>query len=69
MASGTIVKIKEDKGFGFIKPADGGKDLFFHVTGLANRNDFENLTEGQQVRYELDSSGDKPRAKDVEALH
>ncbi len=64
MPSGTIVK-KDDKGFGFIKPAGGGKDMFFHVTGLRNRTDFEQLAIGDSVRYEVDQEGDRPRATDV----
>jgi len=64
MPSGTIVKTNE-KGFGFIKPTGGGKDMFFHVTGLLQRTDFEQLSLGERVTYEVDESGDRPRAINV----
>lgn len=65
MQSGTIVKTNE-KGFGFIKPDGGGSDMFFHVSGLKNRADFDGLKSDDRVKYEVDSSGDRPRAINVE---
>ena len=65
MQSGTIVKTNE-KGFGFIKPDDGGKDMFFHVTGLVNKSDFDGLRANDRVKYEVDKNGDRPRAINVE---
>jgi len=62
---GEIVKKVEDKGFGFIKPDDGGKDLFFHATGMSNRAQYDDLNVGQRVEYTLDQASDRPRAIEV----
>lgn len=65
MQSGTIVKTNE-KGFGFIKPEGGGKDMFFHVSGMRDRSQFDGLQPNDRVRYTVGTSGDRPRAIDVE---
>ena len=64
MPSGTIVK-KDEKGFGFIRSSAHSHDMFFHVTGLTDRADFDLLEEGDRVSYEIDDSGDRPRAVEV----
>ena len=64
MQSGTIVKTNE-KGFGFIKPDGGGKDMFFHVTGMQDRSQFDGLKPDDRVQYTVDQTGDRPRAIDV----
>ncbi len=51
MATGTVKFFNEQKGFGFIIPDDGGKDLFVHKTGT---ND--SLWEGDKVSYEVEDS-------------
>ncbi len=51
MATGTIKKLVTDKGFGFITDTDG-KDIFFHKNSLVGA-DFDSLTEGQQVQFEV----------------
>jgi len=51
MATGTVKFFNEQKGFGFIIPDDGGKDLFVHKTGT---ND--SLWEGDKVNYEVEDS-------------
>lgn len=67
MAVGTIKKIVQEKGFGFISTKEGG-DIFFHHTSVADRQ-FENLTEGQEVEYTVDQTpgprGKGPRAASV----
>lgn len=63
MASGTVKKINE-KGFGFIDSGQG-KDVFFHATGMAEKGAFDNLQVGDRVSYEIDNSGDRPRAINV----
>lgn len=63
MASGAIKKVSE-KGFGFIDQGTG-KDIFFHVTALVDRADFDNLQPGDPVQFEIDNDGDRPRAVDV----
>ena len=65
MAQGTIKTIT-DRGFGFIRPADGGEDVFFHRSAL-NGVTFEQLRQGDRVSYTSDtnSRGKGPRASDV----
>jgi cold shock CspA family protein len=49
---GTVCKISQlkDKGFGFIKPQDGGKNMFFHVSGGGNEH-AQSLVKGEAVSY------------------
>lgn len=50
MQKGTIKFFNESKGFGFITPADGGNDVFVHVTGLRDK-----VSENDQVTYEVEN--------------
>lgn len=52
MATGTVKWFNTTKGYGFIQPSDGGKDVFVHITALQRAN-LTTLNEGQQVQYEL----------------
>jgi CspA family cold shock protein len=67
MASGTIKKLVNDKGFGFIQ-TDNGADIFFHHSTVQN-GAFDNLTEGQHVEYTVEQGGGQkgkgPRAASV----
>ena len=63
MLDGEIQLLVTEKGFGFIKPSGGGADVFFHYSIIDVS--FETLAQGQQVKYELDSNADKPRARCV----
>ena len=66
MPSGKIVKV-DDKGYGFIQPDEEGKrDMFFHVSGMQNRAEFDSLNVGDRVQYDIDNSQDRPRGIDVE---
>jgi CspA family cold shock protein len=49
METGTVKFFNEEKGFGFIKPDNGGKDLFVHATGIDNGP----ITEGDSVEFEV----------------
>jgi CspA family cold shock protein len=51
MAKGTVKWFNDAKGFGFITPADGGKDLFAHHSEI-QMSGFKSLKEGQQVEFE-----------------
>ena len=53
MATGTVKWFNTTKGFGFIQPEDGGKDVFVHITAV-ERSDLNGLNEGQTVSYELE---------------
>jgi len=52
MASGTVKWFNATKGFGFIQPADGGKDVFVHISAV-ERAGLRGLNEGQKVNYDL----------------
>jgi CspA family cold shock protein len=52
MPSGTVKWFNATKGFGFIQPADGGKDVFVHISAV-ERAGLRGLNEGQEVNYEL----------------
>lgn len=53
MPTGTVKWFNVTKGYGFIEPEDGGKDIFVHITAV-QRSGMEGLTEGQKVSYELE---------------
>ena len=53
MAIGTVKWFNATKGFGFIVPDDGGKDVFVHISAV-ERSDLGSLGEGQKVGYELE---------------
>ncbi len=57
MATGTVKWFNADKGFGFIAPDEGGKDVFVHITAgrLAG---LEGLNENQKVEFEMDAGRD-----------
>jgi CspA family cold shock protein len=67
MATGTVKWFSDDKGFGFVIPDDGGKDLFVHHTGIAG-NGFRSLVEGTKVSYESESGQKGPKAVNVRPL-
>ena len=52
MATGTVKWFNESKGFGFITPEDGGKDLFAHFSAIQNQG-FKTLAEGQRLSFEV----------------
>jgi CspA family cold shock protein len=52
MATGTVKWFSIQKGFGFIQPEDGGKDVFVHVTAVQAAG-LGTLNEGQRVSYEV----------------
>ncbi|TXM94090.1 cold-shock protein [Methylobacterium sp. WL116] len=51
MSIGTVKWFNETKGYGFIQPDDGGKDVFVHISAV-ERAGMRNLIEGQKVSYE-----------------
>ena len=54
MATGTVKFFNTQKGFGFIQPSDGGKDVFVHISAV-ERSGMRGLAEGQKISYELET--------------
>ena len=68
MAKGTVKWFNADKGYGFIQPEDGGKDVFVHITAV-QRSGLEGLNEGQKVEFELqEGRNGKMAAADLKPL-
>jgi CspA family cold shock protein len=57
MANGTVKWFNATKGFGFIEPKDGGKDVFVHISAV-ERAGLSTLNDGQAVTYELETGRD-----------
>lgn len=53
MATGTVKWFNPTKGFGFIQPADGSKDVFVHISAV-ERAGLSNLSEGQSLSFDLE---------------
>jgi CspA family cold shock protein len=64
MSKGTVKWFNDSKGFGFITPDDGGKDVFVHHSAIQGSG-FKTLAEGQKVSYELQQSPKGPSAANV----
>ncbi len=67
MAQGVVKWFNATKGFGFIQPNDGGKDVFVHISAVEKAG-LKGLNEGQSIQYELSSNKDKVFAIDLEVL-
>jgi cold shock protein len=65
MPSGTVKWFSDDKGFGFITPDDGSKDVFVHHNSI-NGEGFRSLAEGAKVTFDVESSDKGPRAANVQ---
>jgi CspA family cold shock protein len=66
MASGTVKWFNDAKGFGFIAPDDGGKDVFAHYSGIASSG-FKSLKEGQKVTFEVVDGPKGKQASNIQA--
>jgi len=68
MATGTVKWFNSDKGFGFIAPDEGGKDVFVHITALRAAG-LESLQDDQKVSFEMESGRDgRSSAGNIELL-
>ena len=64
MATGTVKWFNPTKGYGFIQPRDGGRDVFVHISAV-ERAGLSSLNEGQVVEYELVSNRGKQAAENL----
>ena len=65
MTTGTVKFFNETRGFGFISPEDGSKDVFVHVTAL-ERAGLSGLREGQKVRFDTEADTRGPKAVNLQ---
>jgi cold shock protein len=70
MPTGTVTRYFEERGFGFIKPDDGGNDVFFHVRSFVNLPDDIALNQHDAVSFEIgtDPVNGKTRAQNLRLI-
>jgi CspA family cold shock protein len=66
MASGTVKLFNSTKGFGFIQPDNGGKDVFVHISAV-ERAGLQGLNEGQKISYDVVNERGKDAAANLKA--
>jgi CspA family cold shock protein len=64
MSTGTVKWFNDAKGFGFITPEDGGKDLFVHFSAIQGSG-FKTLKEGDKVQFDVGQGAKGPSATNV----
>jgi cold shock protein len=64
MATGTVKFFNTQKGYGFIQPSDGSKDVFVHISAV-QRAGMDTLTEGQKVSFDVVTERGKPAAGNI----
>jgi CspA family cold shock protein len=67
MSTGTVKWFNESKGFGFITPSDGSKDVFVHFSAIQS-DGFRTLQEGQKVEFETENGPKGPQAAKVKLV-
>ena len=66
MATGTVKFFNTQKGFGFIQPSDGSKDVFVHISAV-QRAGLDTLVEGQKISYEIITERGKQAASNLKS--
>jgi CspA family cold shock protein len=66
MATGTVKWFNTTKGFGFITPDDGGKDVFVHISAV-HQAGMQGLNEGQKISFEISVSRGREAASNLQA--
>ncbi|RUT65394.1 cold-shock protein [Morganella morganii] len=66
--TGSVKWFNESKGFGFIAPADGSKDVFVHFSAIRSDDSFKTLYEGQNVTFNIEDGAKGPSATNVVGL-
>lgn len=64
MATGTVKWFNSSKGFGFIQPADGGNDVFVHISAV-EKSGIRSLNEGERIEYEIQHDRGKNSAHNL----
>jgi CspA family cold shock protein len=67
MPTGSVVLYKEDRGYGFIRPKDGGENVYVHISAV-QAADLEKLEPGQRLSYDLHSQDGKISAINIKIL-
>ena len=66
MQTGTVKFFDTKRGFGFVAPEDGGKDVFVHISAV-ERSDLGSLSEGQRVSFDVQQDARGPKAVNLQA--
>ena len=68
MTQGTVKWFNSEKGFGFIAPDDGSKDVFVHYSQIAETGGYRTLDENQRVEFDITQGQKCPQAENVRAI-